>query len=82
MAVKLTQPRRWYNVQYISRVHGLEVNHHENYFIAWSCTTKDDSNYIEPDGHPDLRNTSRSSSTLATESLRRYTNNEESCECE
>lgn len=60
MAVKLDRNRRWLSVRnYADKKHGLKLNFsstHANYFSAWKYTTKDDNEYLESEGHPDLKN--------------------------
>ena len=60
MAVKLDCNQRWLMVRnYADKKHGLKLNFsstHANYFSAWKYTTKDDNEYLESEGHPDLKN--------------------------
>ena len=60
MAVKLDRNRRWLTVRnYADKKHGVKLNFsstHANYFSAWKYTTKDDKEYFESEGHPDLKN--------------------------
>lgn len=60
MAVKLDRNRRWLSVRnYADKKHGLKLNFSStqaNYFSAWKYTTKDDNEYLESEGHPDLKN--------------------------
>ena len=60
MAVKLDQNWRRLTVRnYADKKHGLKLNFsssHANYFLTWKYTTKDDKEYLETQGHPDLKN--------------------------
>ena len=75
MTVKLSERHRWLTVRnYIRSQHGINVNfsnRHDNYFSAWRYTTKEDSEYIQSEGHPDLTNAQPSQTTQATEAVRR-----------
>ena len=70
VAVKLTRGRRWATIRnYLQRQHDICVhfsNSHTNYFSAWRYVTKEDSSYIESNGHPDLTNQSEPRTTSAT----------------
>ena len=72
MAVKLSERRRWLSVRnWLQATYHVRVNfsnNHNNYFSAWQYTTKEDSEYIQSENHPDLTNaepprTSQASST-------------------
>lgn len=60
MAVKLDRSRRWLKVRnYADKTHGVKLNFsssHANYYSAWKYTTKEDTQYLESEGHPDLKN--------------------------
>lgn len=55
MGVKLFERHRWRRVRSVlEEKHGVHVNfsnRHENYYSAWSYTTKEDSEYIQSEGH-------------------------------
>lgn len=59
MAVKLDRSRRWLKVRnYADKTHGVKLNFsssHANYYSAWKYTTKEDTQYLESEGHPDLK---------------------------
>ena len=47
---------------YAEQQHGLKLNFsraHSNYYSAWKYTTKEDQDYLESQGHPDLKNEPR-----------------------
>ena len=75
MAVKLTGRRRWRRVRsLIHDNHGVNVNfsnHHDNYYSAWRYTTKEDLQYIQSEGHPDLSNSCPPRTSRATDEWRR-----------
>ena len=58
MAVKLERNRRWLKVRdYADKTHGIKLNfssNHANYYSAWKYTTKEDRDYLQSEGHPDL----------------------------
>lgn len=60
MAVKLDKNRRWLKVRnYADSKHGVKLNFsssHSNYYSAWKYTTKEDKEYLQSPGHPDLKN--------------------------
>ena len=75
MSVKLPERRRWIRVRnYIARKHGVHVNfsnRHDNYYSAWKYTTKEDLEYIQSEGHPDLTNAQPPQTTRASGAWRR-----------
>ena len=75
MSVKLSERRRWIRVRnYIARKHGVHVNfsnRHDNYYSAWKYTTKEDLEYIQSEGHPDLTNAQPPQTTRASGAWRR-----------
>ena len=60
MAVKLERNRRWLKVRnYVHEMHGVQINfssNHANYYSAWKYATKDDTDFVLSEGHPDLGN--------------------------
>ena len=58
MAIKLDRQKRWLRVRnQIETGHGIQVNFSNDYgqyFEAWQYVTKEDSDYLESAGHPDL----------------------------
>ena len=71
MTVKLSEQHRWKRVRnYIAQKQGVHVNfsdRHNNYFSLWKYTTKEDLEYIQSEGHPDLTNTQPLQTTRASE---------------
>jgi hypothetical protein len=59
MAIKLERNRQWLKVQdYVDKKHGVKINfssNHANYYSAWKYPTKEDPEYMQSDGHPDLQ---------------------------
>ena len=74
MAVKLSGRRRWLPVRnYIDQEYGVQVNfsdRHDNYYSAWTYTTKEDSSSLQSTNHPDLRNDGAPITTNASCALR------------
>ena len=60
MVVKLDRTRRWLQVRnYADNKHHVKLNFsstHANYYSAWKYVTKEDKDYLQSEGHPDLRN--------------------------
>ncbi len=60
MAVKLDKRTRWLTIRnLIDRRHGIKLNfsdRHENYFSAYKCVIKDDTEYVMSENYPDLTN--------------------------
>ena len=60
MAVKLERNRRSLKVRnYVHGMHGVQINfssNHANHYSAWQYATKDDTDFVSSEGHPDLRN--------------------------
>ena len=60
MAVKLQRNRRWLKVRsYADKKHGVKLNfssNHANYYSAWKYVTKEDTDFLQSEGHPDLNN--------------------------
>ena len=60
MAVKLERNRQWLKVRnYVHEMHGVQINfssNHANYHSAWKYATKDDTDFVLSEGHPDLGN--------------------------
>ena len=58
MAVKLDRQKRWVKVRNnIAEYHGIQVHFsdkHTNYFDAWEYVTKEDPEFLQSEGHPDL----------------------------
>ena len=75
MTVKLKERHRWKRVRdYIAKEHGVLVNfsnRHDNYFSAWKYTTKEDLEFIQSEGHPDLTDIQPPQSMRASEACRR-----------
>ena len=46
-------------------------NRHDNYYSAWKYTTKEDLEYIQSEGHPDLTNAQPPQTTRASAAWRR-----------
>ena len=57
-AVKLSKVQRWNNPrEHLRNRYGIAVNfsnRHHNYYSAWGYVTKEDPNYEQSEGHPDL----------------------------
>ena len=60
MAVKLDKNQRWLSSKrFLLERCGISVHFsaiHANYFSAWQYVTKEDEDYIQSSGHPDLSN--------------------------
>ena len=60
MAIKLDKIKRWLPIrQYLKHKWNVHVhfsNRHVNYYSAWLYTTKEDENFLQSPGHPDLIN--------------------------
>lgn len=58
LALKLDRQKRWLKIRNkISTVYDINVNFsdkHSNYFDAWEYTTKEDTEFIQSEDHPDL----------------------------
>lgn len=61
MAVKLDRNHHWLRVRNaLQNCYDIHVNfssRHYNYFSAWSYVTKEDRDFLQSEGHPDLQNT-------------------------
>lgn len=59
MAVKLQKQRRWSRVKsYLQNEFNIVVHfsaNHANYHSAWVYVTKEDNNFLQSEGHPDLQ---------------------------
>jgi hypothetical protein len=75
MTVKLSERHRWIKVRnYIAQKHRVNVNfsnRHDNYYSAWKYTTKEDLEYIQSEGHPDLTHAQPPQITRASAARRR-----------
>lgn len=60
MVIKLNKIKRWLPIwQYLKNKWSVYVhfsNRHANYYSAWLYTTKEDEDFIQSAGHPDLGN--------------------------
>lgn len=60
MAVKLNKIKRWLPIRhFLKSKWNVDVhfsNRHVNYYSAWLYTTKEDQNFLQSSGHPDLTN--------------------------
>jgi len=60
MVIKLNKIKRWLPIwQYLKNKWNVYVhfsNRHTNYYLAWLYTTKEDEDFIQSAGHPDLSN--------------------------
>ena len=60
MTIKLNKIKRWQPIwQYLRNKWNVYVhfsNRHSNYYSAWLYTTKEDKDFIQSAGHPDLAN--------------------------
>ena len=60
MSIKLSKIKRWLPIrQYLKEKWNIFVhfsNRHVNYYSAWLYTTKEDPDFLESPGHPDLTN--------------------------
>ena len=60
MTIKLNKIKRWLPIwQYLKNKWNVYVhfsNRHTNYYSAWLYTTKEDEDFIQSAGHPDLAN--------------------------
>ena len=58
VCVKLSRTQRWMSAKkHLQNKHGVAVHfssNHANYFTAWKYVTKEDVNFEQSDGHPDL----------------------------
>ena len=70
MAMKLDKNQRWLpSKRYLLERCGISVHFsatHDNYFSAWKYVTKEDQDYIQSDGHPDLTSTTAPRTTKAS----------------
>ena len=73
VAIKLNKNQRWLPAKrFLQETYGICVhfsNIHANYFSAWRYVTKDDTEYKESEGHPDLRNADVPRTTKAHEAV-------------
>ena len=62
LCVKLDRNQRWLSSkEFLRNEYGINANYsskHHNYYSAWTYVTKEDENFIESAGHPDLKNAS------------------------
>ena len=74
MALKLDRCKRWLRSKsHLKREHNISVhfsNLHYNYYSAWKYVTKEDTDVIESEDHPDLWN-SKPPKTNAASSLKK-----------
>ena len=74
MAMKLDKNQRWLpSKRYLLQRCGISVHFsatHENYFSAWKYVTKEDQDYIQSDGHPDLTSATAPRTTKASSTKR------------
>ncbi len=60
MSIKFSKNQRWMSSKRnLARNNGISVHYsaaHDNYYSAWRYTTKEDKQFLESDGHPDLSN--------------------------
>ena len=58
--MKLHRNQRWLSSEeFWSNEYGINANYpsnHHNYYSAWTYVTKQDENFVESAGHPDLKN--------------------------
>jgi len=77
MSLKLDRNHRWSpSKQYLLEHEGISVhfsNIHHNYYSAWEYVTKEDSDFVQSEGHPRLANGSYPRSNEASRSRRNRT---------
>lgn len=70
LALRLKFSQRWQQIKkYIRNQHGIILNFqdgHPNYYSAWSYVTKEDKEFIESTGHPDLSSSGPPRTTAAS----------------
>jgi hypothetical protein len=75
VAIKLNKNQRWLPAKrYLQETYGISVHFssiHANYFTAWRYVTKDDTDYEESEGHPNLTNACEPPTMKAHEALRK-----------
>ena len=74
MAMELDKDQRWLpSKRYLLERCGISVHFsdtHENYFRAWKYVTKEDRDYIQSNGHPDLTSATAPRTTKASSTKR------------
>ena len=74
LAIKLDRVKRWLPIRnMIHQIYGVNVNFtesHDNYYGAWLYVTKQDENYIQSVGHPDLTTNNAPRTSNATRAKR------------
>ena len=74
MALKLSEQKRWRGAQeFLRNKHEIAVHFsavHDNYYSAYRYTTKEDSNALHSDEHPNLRNAKSPRTKKCTKALR------------
>ena len=71
MVIKLNKIKRWLTIwKYLKNKWSVYVhfsNRHTNYYSAWLYTTKEDKDFIQSAGHPDLGNSGRPRTMAASQ---------------
>lgn len=74
LCVKLDRNQRWLSSkEFLRNEYGINANYsskHHNYYSAWTYVTKEDENFIESAGHPDLKNASEPKTSAASRAKR------------
>ena len=69
MCLKLDRNKRWLRAKkYLSEKYGISVHFssvHTHYYTAWKYVTKENQHCVESEGHPDLKNSERPSTSQA-----------------
>ena len=70
LSVKLDHNQRWLSSnEFLRNEYGINANYaskHHNYYSAWTYVTKEDENFIESAGHPDLKNAGEPKTSAAS----------------
>ena len=83
MAIKFNKNQRWISSKrYLARNNGISVHYsaaHDNYYSAWSYTSKEDKDTLESEGHPDLSNSRKEPKTTQATKKRRLQAKKAAC---